>query len=235
MDRLLIVHSSEIYATSLARRLSGSYDVRICTDGTLACEQIGIFQPDILILHTALPRKDALSILREMPHTPDLILATTNFLNDKQERRLLALGVQQIMLMPTVSSLVLCLDALIEDLRCHGNRRSAEQLTAMHLHILNFKPNLDGYQQLYLGLPMLVADPRQVLSKQLYPAIAQAMDVSDGRAVEHSIRKAIFNAWQVRDDMVWSKYFPPEANGKSPCPSNKLFLLRLVELIRQET
>lgn len=231
MERLLIVHSSEIYAMSLARQLKASFHVQICTDGIRACQLIGAFQPDILIIHTALPRKDALSVLREMPHRPRLILATTNFLDDRQERRLLALGVQQLMLMPTVSSLVLCLTSLMEDLQRSGKKRSIQQLTAIHLHIMNFQPDLDGYKQLHLGLPLLFSDPRQVLSKQLYPEIAQAMGVSDGRTVEHSIRKAIYNAWKIRDPMVWDRYFPPNTG----CPSNKQFLLRLVEILQKES
>lgn len=234
MRRLLIVNSSEVYALALARRLCGDFDVRICTDGALAPAILGDFQPDILILHTAMPRKDSLSILREMPAQPSVIIATTNHLDSRQERRLLALGVQQILLMPTVSAVVLCLQSVLSDLDQRDSQHSAAQLTAMHLHILNFQTHLDGYHQLCVGLPMGVQNPRQPLTKELYPAIAKILGVSDWRAVEHSIRKAIFRAWQQRDDVVWGKYFPPDAQGRIPCPSNKQFISRLIQMLSQE-
>lgn len=233
MDRVLIVHSSQVYASTLARRLGHDFDVRICTDGFLAPAMLDAFTPEILILHTAMPRKDSLSILQQMPYKPRVILVTTNHLDNRQERRLLALGVQQILLMPSVSSVVLCLQSLLSDLQ-QDSLYTTEQLAMMHLHILNFQTHLDGYHQLCVGLPMALQNPRQTLTKQLYPAIARELEVSDWRAVEHSIRKAICNAWQQRDDVVWSKYFPPDTHGKIPCPSNKQFISRLAQMLQQE-
>lgn len=234
MGRLLISHSSEVYALALARRLEQTFDVRICCDGAQAPALLAAFQPDILILHTAMPRKDALSILRETPWIPPVIIATTNYLDDRQEKRLLSLGVQQILLMPTVSAVVLCLQTLLSHMDQREGRQDPMQLAAIHLHILNFQPHLDGYHQLCIGLPLCCENPRQPLTKQLYPAIAKAMDVSDWRSVEHSIRKAIFAAWQQRDDVVWGKYFPPDGQGQSPCPSNKQFISRLTEILLEE-
>ena len=70
--------------------------------------------------------------------------------------------------------------------------------------------------------------------KQLYPDIAKALDISDWRAVEHSIRKAIFSAWQQRDDVVWSKYFPQDRQTQSLPPSNKQFISRLTQMLLDE-
>ena len=234
MRRLLISHSSEVYALALARRVGSEFDVRICCDGAQAPALLNAFQPEILILHTSMPRKDALSILRETPWTPPVIIATTNHLDDRQEKRLLSLGVQQILLMPTVSAVALCLQTLLSQKDQGEDRLDPQQFAAIHLHILNFQVHLDGYHQLCVGLPLCCENPRQPLTKQLYPAIAKALNVSDWRAVEHSIRKAIFTAWQQRDDVVWSKYFPPDGHGQSPCPSNKQFISRLTEMLLEE-
>ena len=234
MRRLLISHSSEVYALALARRLENEFDVRICCDGAQTPALLDTFQPDILILHTAMPRKDALSILRETPWTPPVIIATTNYLDDRQERRLLSLGVQQLLLMPTVSSVVLCLQTLLSHADQQKGRQDPHQLAAIHLHILNFQTHLDGYHQLCVGLPLCCESPRQPLTKQLYPDIAKALDISDWRAVEHSIRKAIFSAWQQRDDVVWSKYFPQDRQKQSLPPSNKQFISRLTQMLLEE-
>jgi len=234
MRRLLIIHSSEVYALSLARRLGSEFDVRICCDGALAPAMLGAFQPDILILHTAMPRKDSLCILREMPCSPAVIIATTNHQDIRQERRLLSLGVQQTLLMPTVSAVVLCLQSVLSDLDRNSGRQNLRQLAAIHLHVLNFQTHLDGYHQLCVGIPLACENPRQPLTKELYPAIAKALNVSDWRAVEHSVRKAIFAAWQQRDDVVWGKYFPPDSQGRIPCPSNKQFISRLTQMLLEE-
>ena len=69
------------------------------------------------------------------------------------------------------------------------------------------------------------------LSKELYPAIAERVDVPDARSVEHSIRKAIAAAWLHHDRIIWSKYFPPLPDGSTPCPTNKEFISRITEML----
>lgn len=234
MRRLLIMNSSEVYALSLARKLGNDFDIRICCDGAQAGAMLDTFSPDVLILHTAMPRKDALSILQEMSCRPGLIIAISNFLDGQVERRLMSFGVRQILLMPTASSVYLCVQSLLAEQEQDSFRHSAAYLTRLHLHILNFQPHLDGFGQLCAAIPMRVQEPELALTKQLYPAVAQKLGVSDGRAVEHSIRKSIYAAWQQRDDFVWAKYFPPGADGQIPCPSNNRFLSALAQIIQQE-
>ena len=65
------------------------------------------------------------------------------------------------------------------------------------------------------------------LSKELYPFIASRMQLSDYRAVEHSIRQAIHQGWEHRDPEIWNQYFPDD----SKCPSNKIFLAVLSEFL----
>lgn len=235
MQRLLIAHSFNAYSQSLLRALEQDFQVRTCDDGADVPAAIDTFRPDILILQASMPHGTAFSILQDAAFTPKLIIVLTNVVHDQLQRRLLALGVKQVLCMPTVASTVLCLRDILDDLATKRTRLSPEYLTMLHLHILHVPPHLDGYRQLRVGLPMLCRDPRQQMSKQLYPAIAKALDSSDWRAVEHSIRKAICNAWEHRDNVVWNKYFPPGSTGKSACPSNMRFLLRLSEMIRQES
>lgn len=234
MRRLLIVNSSEIFALSLARKLGGGFDIRICCDGIQAGAMLESFCPDVLILHTAMPRKDSLSILQEMSCRPGLIIAITNFLDSRMERRLMAFGAAQILLMPTVASVYLCVQSLLAEQAQGDIRHSIPHLTRLHLHILNFQTHLEGFGQLCVAIPLRLEEPNWPLTKQLYPAVAQMLGVSDGRAVEHSIRKSICAAWQQRDDFVWARYFPPDADGQIPCPSNNRFLSALEQIIRQE-
>ena len=101
------------------------------------------------------------------------------------------------------------------------------KLPELLLRKLNMHTHLDGYRQLCLAIPMFAENPGTRLSKELYPAIADKMALADPRAVEHSIRMAITDAWARRDPAVWDKYFP----GSHKPPNNKAFLCRLAELL----
>ena len=64
MLRVLICHSSELFARSIAKKLGSTFDWCICLDGTQVGQLLDSYQPDILILHgTAdeiVPFEDAL-------------------------------------------------------------------------------------------------------------------------------------------------------------------------------
>ena len=90
---------------------------------------------------------------------------------------------------------------------------------------------MDGYRQLALALPLFAANPQQLLTKELYPAVARLCSCKDGRSVEHSIRKAIHAAWLHRDNAIWRKYFLIGSGGAASCPTNKEFICRLAELL----
>ena len=103
------------------------------------------------------------------------------------------------------------------------------KLTAgQHLRALGFNVRDNGYIQLRAAIPMFAQDPAQVLSKELYPAVAKLYGFSSGNAVERDIRGSIKNAWLQRDDDVWCQYFPSSMDSY---PTNKLFIATLAELL----
>lgn len=233
MYRVLIADSSEVYAGALKRRLSRDCKIQLCHDGLQTLLALDSFQPDLLFLSAAMPRKDALSILRQTTYTPRQIFVSTNFLGKHIHQQLQDLGVQQLLLMPTLTTAEQCIRNALEDFRNGGASTSLEYRTVSHLHNLRFQVHLDGYRQLRVAVPMLCRNPDQPLTKQLYPAVAEAMDLPDWRVVERSIRKAICQAWEIRDNDAWAAYFAADDTANVPCPSNKQFLLRLAELVRK--
>ena len=100
---------------------------------------------------------------------------------------------------------------------------SPDEQTARLLYELSMPPYRAGYKQLLLAIPLFSKDPDQSLSKEIYPRVAETLNLPDWKAVEHSIRDVIFTAWSHRDLTTWRKYFP---NDKKP-PSNKLFIATL--------
>ncbi len=224
MKRLLIADSSEPFAAALEEALSAEFDIRICGDGETALELLLSFQPDFLVINLQLPYKDGLTVLQEAAFHPSIILATTSYLSPYVEQTAAALGVGYTMVTPAVNALrVRLMDMIYHSKSADGNQ-DIQAKTVTHLHILNFQTHLDGYQQLCIGIPMFHDDPHQRLTKELYPAIAQVCGSVDGRAVEHSIRKAIESSWKNRNHTVWVKYFPVGADGTIHCPTNKEFI-----------
>lgn len=229
MYKLLIADSSEPYTDALREVFQKEFDLQICQDGETALEQLLAFQPDALILNLMLPFKDGLTVLQESAHRPKVILAITPFVNHYIEQATEELGVQYIMIMPTVASLRVRLMDLIATTIAPKEDLNAQ--TAILLHSLSFHPHLDGYQQLCVGIPLFARNPGMRLSKELYPIIAKQFRLPDPRTVEHSIRKAIASAWVRKDPSVWAKFFPPDAQGEIPCPTNKAFIAHIAEFL----
>ena len=229
MYKLLIADASEAYTDALTAVLKHEFQLEICHDGETALERLRSFAPDILILNLMLPYKDGLTVLQESAHRPRVILAITPFVNGYVEYRALSLGVQFLMIMPTVNSLRVRLMDMIST--AFAPKADLPSQTIVHLHALGFQTHLDGYRQLCIGIPLFAENPNIRLSKELYPVIAQSMGYPDSRTVEHSIRKSIESAWRHRDVAVWAKYFPPRVDGYIPCPTNKEFLSRIAEFL----
>ena len=222
MRRLLIADASEAYTSALQESFQSEFELMLCHDGETALETLHSFRPDALILNLMLPYKDGLTVLQESRHRPQVILAYSTFINEYIQQTACGLGIQYLMLLPTVNALrVRLIDMIGANL---SDRKDPSIQIATHLHILNFPTHLDGYHQLGIAIAMFAQNPSMLLSKELYPAIARHLGTIDGRAVEHSIRKAIFVAWKRMDPLVWAEYFLPAQDGTLLRPTNKEFI-----------
>ncbi len=227
MHKLLIVDASEAYTDALAAVFRHEFDLRICHDGERALEQLLSFTPDALVINLQLPYKDGLTVLQQSAHKPNAILAIAPYISPYIEQVALNLGIGYIMIMPTVEALrVRLMDMVTAMLPSKGDLHGQ---VLVHLHMLNFHTHLDGYHQLRVGIPIFAANPNLRLSKELYPLVAEHFGLSDARTVEHSIRKAIEDAWRHRNTAVWAKYFPTAADGILSCPTNKAFIAAIAE------
>lgn len=235
MQKLLIADSSDIFISALRASLEGQFQISVCTDGQSTLEQLQLEQPDILILNLMLPHKDGLTVLQQTTFQPSVILAITMYMSAYVEQAITSLGVDYTMIAPSVESVVLRLRDLLGQYRATTDHTDPTAAAVHHLHLLNVPTHLDGYRQLCLALPMFAKNPRQLLTKELYPAVARLCGCPDGRAVEHSIRKAIQAAWHQKDNAIWRKYFTLHPHGKGACPTNKEFICRLAEILNNGT
>lgn len=234
MEKILIADSAAVFAGALESALQGRFQIKRCADGETALTLLQSFRPDILIINLMLPYLDGLCVLQKTPFQPQIILVTTNYLSSYMERAVTELGVDYTMIMPSVESLRLRLEDLLRSRDKARPPQDMEKAAAHHLHQLGVPTHLDGYRQLCVALPLFAKQPQQLLTKELYPAVAAYFDSRDSRAVEHSIRKAIRAAWLHRDNAVWRRYFPPEPGGRIRYPSNKVFLCTLAQILNGE-
>ena len=228
MPRLLIVENSEIYAAALEQSLQGLFEIKICTDGETALEDLLSVQPDALILNLSLPFKDGLTVLQEAVQLPPVVLVLSLYSNPYAEQAAVNLGAGYVLRMPSVNAVRLRLMDMLQQRQEAPDDRTK---TANHLYAMQFMPHMDGFGLLCTGIPLFAQNPKQKLSIELYPQVAKLCGCSDGRAVEKTIRNAIEAAWKVRDKTVWTKYFPVAIEDNASCPSNKVFIARLAELL----
>ena len=222
MQTLLIVDTSPLFADLLARPVKDSFRVYTCADGDTALELLEKLHPDVLVLQLCLPGRDGFTLLRSLSRRPPVILGLTNLTSAYIEQTAARLGISCLLRAPSVHSLAMALLELTQ---------SAQGCTPeLLLQDLGFTPNTDGFRYLSIGLPLFCEDPDQSVCKELYPKIACLAAVKDGTLVERSIRSAISTAWQRRDSLLWSSYFP---NGQK-APSNKVFLATLVQKLKKD-
>ena len=105
--------------------------------------------------------------------------------------------------------------------------KTNQQLVREHLIALNISRTRKGFHYLCIGIPLFAHDPSQLLSKEVYPAIAQACGYNQAQ-IEHAIRTVIKDAWSSRSAEVWEQYFP----GYKAAPTNKQFIGALAQLLK---
>ena len=108
--------------------------------------------------------------------------------------------------------------------------------TAYIIHIsakeLGVPRGRDGGEYVRIAVRMLCENPSRKLSNGVYLAVGMAAENPAGEdQVEQAIRAVIKSAWDERDDDVWGCYFPATDSWKVKCPSNKDFLMALVDYV----
>lgn len=227
MQTLLIAEESAEVANCIVRLLRGEFQISVCYDGDMALDMLEKNRPDILILNLMLPFKDGLTLLQESSYRPPHILAYSHFINGYTAERAMELGIGALLNNPTPRTVTLRLVDFLSGRSPEEKEQTPQSKIALQLHLLRFASYLDGYRQLCVGIPLFHEDPQQNLSKELYPAIARICGYKTEKCVEHSIRKAIQNAWKRRTPGAWEQFFP----NITRCPSNKAFLARMAELL----
>ena len=236
MRKILIADSSEILCMALTDALQDMYQIRICHDGIAALQLLRTYEPDILVLDLLLPRLDGITLL-QMAHQEGmhpLTLATTLLLNDYVTGSLEKFHIGYMMVKPCdTKALIMRVTDLAERLEdverpvADPSARASELLME-----LGISTKLKGFAYAREAILTVCRDFSQSITKELYPAVAEALGVS-ATQVERSIRNAIEVAWKKRNKSVWSRYFNNQTGENPAKPTNAQFITRLAHCIQE--
>lgn len=93
------------------------------------------------------------------------------------------------------------------------------------LRSLGFSPRQSGYYLLTSAIDLYIRNPRQCITKELYPALARRHGYHSIYAVERAIRYSIAEAWTHRTSPEWEHLFPNAVKA----PTNLTFIATLAE------
>ena len=223
MPKLLIADQSEIRSNSLKAALEGKWEIHTCIDSYPVIDTMKYINPDAMIINLNIGPQNGLSVLKEsFPELPPVILALTNFVSPYVAQTAESLGISMLMQIPCST---IHLQEQLEDL--YQAYLEGPALIKRHLQKLGIDPTLTGYRCLLAAIPLFQANPNLMI-KEVFPEVAKLCNLTDRRNVEHCIRTAIRNAWKHRDPKVWDYYFPDQTRR----PSNKIFILRIAQLLQ---
>lgn len=90
----------------------------------------------------------------------------------------------------------------------------------------------DGFQFAKNAVVMLCENPFYTLRNCVYLAVGQLRIPPAGQdQVEQSIRFGVRTAWKSRGKEIWECYFHDGCSGSVSCPSNREFLMAVVDFV----
>ncbi len=232
MRKVLIADASEPWRDLLARTMDQEYRIRTCADANQTMELVTSFEPDVLVMDLMLAGADGLSVLKSMEGRstrPKIIITGryfSGYITTSLERYQVDLAVLKPCSARSIAERVAELLSLAEDAPVQSPD-PYDWITAM-LVSLGTRTSQQGFRFLRIGIQLLMEDPHQQLTKQLYPEIARLHGTSAAN-VEKSIRTTVATAWSNRREEIWRRYFPPAPNGQIPRPTSGQFLARITD------
>lgn len=227
--KVVIADPMEEFQSALAEALSPAFQVKCCITGSAALELVDSWAPELLILDLMLPGLDGVSLLRQLAQRErrPLVLVATALISPFVQSALEELGVQYAMLKPCP---VQAVAARVQEMAGQLLPSPSVQMcyASAVLSELGLPNGRQGFQHLITGLPLLMRQRDQRLSKELYLTIARANNTSP-KGVEKAIRDTIRAGWKSGNREIWQSYFP----GCSRCPKNKEFLFRVTDLLME--
>ena len=112
------------------------------------------------------------------------------------------------------------------------NRCDYQYIIRIALKEIGVPSGQDGFHYLKSAVAMLLENPYHTLKNGIYLEIGLQREPPAGQEqVEQSIRFGIRTAWRNRNHQMWSYYFPEGCSGNVKCPSNREFIMAIVDFV----
>ena len=237
--RVLVADSSEAFTEGMAQLLRdrGYAVTGTASDGERTSELLRLALPDVLILDLMLPRRDGLSILKELPkeNRPRIILLSV-FTTDYISSAVAAYGVDYLLLKPVGPQNVLeRMEEILDTARSAtaATGPDIETMVTNVIHEIGVPAHIKGYQYLREAIIIAVNDMDVInaVTKVLYPQVAKAFSTTPSR-VERAIRHAIEVAWDRGDLDTLQRFFGYTVSNTKGKPTNSEFIALIADRLQ---
>ena len=112
------------------------------------------------------------------------------------------------------------------------NKCDVQYVIRIVLKETGMRSSQDGFFYAKNAVVRLRRNPYETLRNGVYPAVGLLRDPIAGQdEVEHGLRFSIKAAWKTRCIELWSYYFPEGLPGSRKCPSNRDYLMAIVDFV----
>ena len=112
------------------------------------------------------------------------------------------------------------------------NKCSSQYVIRLMLKEIGIPTGKDGFEYAKNAVIMLRENPYDTLKNGVYQAVGLLRKPPAGQEqVEQSLRFGIRFAWKNRILAIWECYFPEGCPGNRSCPSNRDFLMAIVDFV----
>jgi hypothetical protein len=112
------------------------------------------------------------------------------------------------------------------------NKCDSQYIIRIVLKEIGIPSGQDGFHYAKNAVILLLENPFETLKNGVYLAVGLLRKPPAGQEqVEQSIRFGIRTAWRNRNQQLWTYYFPEGCQGCKVCPSNRDFLMAIVDFV----
>lgn len=240
--RVLVADGNEAFCDGLSAMLRerGYTITGVACEGERAVELLHQEMPDVLILDLLLPRRDGISVLKELPaeNRPKIILLSA-FATDYIASATAAYGVDYLLLKPCTRQTVV--ERMEEILSMAEDQKKVskevgpdiETLVTNVIHEIGVPAHIKGYQYLREAIIIAVGDMDVInaITKVLYPQVAKTFSTTPSR-VERAIRHAIEVAWDRGDLDTLQRFFGYTVSNTKGKPTNSEFIALIADRLQ---
>ena len=174
---MLIADSSEDFCKQLHNILRWDCHVVTCTRGRKALHLVRELRPDVLVLDLMLPEVDGISLLKalEVSDCRPAVLATTTLISDYILNAAESMKVDYLLCKPCdIHATAARVTEQLSRLEAEGQSPEAlrSRITELLL-LLGLSVKLHGFRYLREAVYLMLRDPEQSVTKELYPEVAR--------------------------------------------------------------